>query len=156
MTAISWYLERSGLALVIYVSSDSEQELGFECHSLNISRQSTSKCSPEFEAYNAYYAYVAGSFEPKTGQLWTGDSELERWHGYALLVIGMLRYYEATVPYDMVYGMLGLLARQCPPDFELPIRADYEQSPRDLYISTTFYFIKHTASLAALSLIGNP
>jgi hypothetical protein len=156
MTAISWYLERSGLALVIEVSSDRKQRLGFECHSLNISRQSASKCSPELEAWNAYYGYIAGSFEPKTGQLWIGDSELERWHGYALLVTGMLRYYEATVPHDMVYGMLGLLERQCPPDFELPIRADYEQSSRDLYMSTAFYFIKHTASLAALSLIGDP
>ena len=156
MTAISWYLAGSGHGHMVDVSTNKNHRLGFECQSLNISRQSTSKCSPKFEGWNAYYAYVAGSFEPKTGQLWIGDSELERWHGYALLVIGMLRYYEATVPHDMVYGMLGLLERQCPPDFELPIRADYEQSPRDLYMSTSFYFIKHTASLAALSLIGDP
>jgi hypothetical protein len=65
MTAISWYLERSGLALVIEVSSDRKQRLGFECHSLNISRQSASKCSPELEAWNAYYGYIAGSFEPR-------------------------------------------------------------------------------------------
>jgi hypothetical protein len=156
MAEIGHYLARSGHGTLVDVSTEMNLRLGFECHSLSLSREIILNRSLGFEEWSAYYAYIAGSFEPKSDQPWRGDSELEKWHGYALLVIGMLRFYDATVPQDMVYGMLGLLERQCPPDFELPIHADYEQSPKYLYTLTAFYFIKHTASLVALSLIEGP
>lgn len=156
MADIGTYLERSGHGTLIDAPTEKNLRLGFECNSLGVSREIVLIRSLGFEDWNAYFALIAGSFEPKTGQPWTGDSEIEKWHGYALLVICMLRFYDATVSQDMVYGILGLLERQRPPDFELPIRADYEQSPRDLYTLTAFYFIKHTASLFALSLIESP
>ncbi|KAE9380782.1 hypothetical protein N431DRAFT_477654 [Stipitochalara longipes BDJ] len=68
----------------------------------------------------------------------------------------MIRHYEATVIHDMVYATLGLLEKRCPLGFKLPIHVHYEHSAREVYLSTAFYLIKHSASLVALSIIEEP
>jgi hypothetical protein len=63
------------------------------------------------------------------------------------------RSYEATIPHDKIYALLGILNHVSPSGLDFPIYPKYELAVEEVYKETTFYLIQQLPQLTILSCV---
>jgi hypothetical protein len=80
-------------------------------------------------------------------------SDLQRWQAFFSVTLHCTRSYEAQLPQDNVYSILGIMERCLPAGLNLPIIPNYELPFEEVYISTTFYLLQNMRNLVMLSYV---
>jgi hypothetical protein len=80
-------------------------------------------------------------------------SDLHRWHAFFCYILNCTRSYEAQLPHDHVYSILGIMERYLPAGSHLTIIPNYELPFEEVYISTTFHLLRNMPNLSMLSCV---
>jgi hypothetical protein len=148
MRSLATFLQQVGSDAVLASDTYKPRPLGADCGRLNILRELLICGGPN--------AIPSNSLTRQLDVLAGGvPGDLQRWHAFFSFILDGIRGYEAQLPHDNVYAILGMMERYLPVGLELPIIPNYELPFEEVYISTTFYLLQNMSNILILSCVGD-